>query len=107
MRVLFRSDAGHILGSAIIEVWVKENNRTTKLVFSGDLGQPGRPIVRDPAPIEDADILVIESTYGDRTHAGLAGGEGEMSAINKRHLHYRGGNVIIHNRRASWKEKRR
>lgn len=94
VRCRFR-DAGHILGSAIIEVWVKENNRTTKLVFSGDLGQPGRPIVRDPAPIEDADILVIESTYGDRTHAGLAGVEDEMVAIIKRTLHDRGGNVII------------
>ena len=54
VRCRFR-DAGHILGSAIIEVWVNAGDRTRKLVFSGDLGQPGRPIVRDPTPIDSAD----------------------------------------------------
>ena len=55
VRCRFR-DAGHILGSAIVEIWVTENDRETKLVFSGDLGQPGRPILRDPTLIEDADL---------------------------------------------------
>ncbi|MBT8077647.1 MAG: MBL fold metallo-hydrolase [Gammaproteobacteria bacterium] len=86
-------DAGHILGSAIIEVWLKENGQTTKLVFSGDLGQPGRPIVRDPTAIEDADILVIESTYGNRTHKNLAATEDELIAIVEHTLER--GNVII------------
>lgn len=94
VRCRFR-DAGHILGSAIIEVWVGEGGDTTKLVFSGDLGQPGRPIVRDPTPIEDADILVIESTYGNRMHANLAGVEDALVAVVRQTLWERGGNVII------------
>src|SRR5690606_2090103 len=88
-------DAGHILGSAIIEVWLKEGGGTTKLVFSGDLGQPERPIVRDPTSIEDADILTIESTYGDRMHTDLAGVEDAMVSIVRQTLEERGGNVVI------------
>ena len=93
-RCRFR-DAGHILGSAIIEVWISEHGQTAKLVFSGDLGQPGRPILRDPTPIEDADILVMESTYGDRTHKDMASSEGELIEIVDRTLHEQGGNVIV------------
>jgi metallo-beta-lactamase family protein len=59
VRCVFR-DAGHILGSAILEIWLDERGRETKLVFSGDLGQPGRPIVRDPTPVEAADVLLVE-----------------------------------------------
>jgi len=70
VRCRFR-DAGHILGSAILEVWVTEKDRTRKLVFSGDLGQPGRPIVCDPTPVDSADVLVVESTYGNRLHRPL------------------------------------
>ncbi len=65
-------DAGHILGSAILEIWLTEaNGQVTKLVASGDLGQPGRVILRDPTPIDEADVLLIESTYGDRLHKDL------------------------------------
>lgn len=92
VRCRFR-DAGHILGSAIIEVWTIENGQTTKLVFSGDLGQPGRPILRDPTPIEETDILVIESTYGDRTHKDLTATEAELIEIVERTLDR--GNVIV------------
>lgn len=67
VSVRFR-DAGHILGSASIEMWVKENGKTMKTVFSGDLGKFDTPIIRDPYLIDDADYLVIESTYGDRYH---------------------------------------
>jgi metallo-beta-lactamase family protein len=67
VKVRFQ-DAGHILGSAIIELWVEEGGQERKLVFSGDLGNTGQPIVRDPARIEEADILWLESTYGDRLH---------------------------------------
>ncbi len=94
VRCRFR-DAGHILGSAIVEVSVTERDRTTRLVFSGDLGQPGRPILRDPTPIDEADILVIESTYGDRLHRDMAATEDEMIAVVERTLYERGGNVIM------------
>ncbi|MEL1263847.1 MBL fold metallo-hydrolase [Pseudoxanthomonas putridarboris] len=57
-------DAGHILGSAIVELWADGR----KLVFSGDLGPKGTPILRDPAVVRQADLLVMESTYGDRNH---------------------------------------
>ncbi len=67
------SDAGHILGSAIIEVWIGGR----KIVFSGDLGQPGRPVMNDPAPIAEADVLLVESTYGDRLHRSLPETEAE------------------------------
>lgn len=62
------NDAGHILGSSIVELWVEENGAETKLVFSGDLGNKGIPILRDPTIIESADYLIIESTYGNRLH---------------------------------------
>ncbi|HHV73005.1 MAG TPA: MBL fold metallo-hydrolase [Clostridia bacterium] len=62
------SVAGHILGSAIVEVWVKVNGVRKKLVFSGDLGNKNRPIVRDPQYIEEADWIILESTYGNRFH---------------------------------------
>lgn len=62
------SDAGHILGSAIVEVWINEDNKTTKIVFSGDLGMPNKPIIKNPSYIEDADYLIVESTYGNAVH---------------------------------------
>jgi len=67
VRVTF-FDAGHILGSAMVLLESVENGRTVRLLFSGDLGQPGLPIVRDPAPMPPADVLLLESTYGDRLH---------------------------------------
>lgn len=70
VRAVFR-DAGHILGSAIIELWLQTGRGTKKLVFSGDLGQPGRPVLRDPEFIQDADVLLVESTYGNRLHRSL------------------------------------
>lgn len=64
------NDAGHMLGSAIIEIWVDEDGKTTKTVFSGDLGNNDIPLLSEPTMIEDADYLVMESTYGDRLHVG-------------------------------------
>lgn len=61
-------DAGHILGAASVEVWAKENGLERKIVFSGDVGIAGRPILRDPTLIESADLVVMESTYGNRLH---------------------------------------
>lgn len=63
VEVAFR-DAGHILGASIIELWADAK----KLVYTGDLGQKGTPILRDPTAIEDADLVLMESTYGDRNH---------------------------------------
>jgi metallo-beta-lactamase family protein len=61
-------DAGHILGSAIAELQVTGNGTTRRLVFSGDLGHRGAPILRDPETVSEADLVVLESTYGDRQH---------------------------------------
>jgi metallo-beta-lactamase family protein len=61
-------DAGHILGSAIIEIWVEEGGQEKKLVFSGDLGNSDQPIIRDPSWVQEGDFLWLESTYGNRLH---------------------------------------
>ena len=94
VRCRFR-DAGHILGSAILEIWLTEGAKTTKVVLSGDLGQPGRPILRDPTPIDDADVLFIESTYGDRLHKDQGATVDELVQVVDQTLHGRGGNVIV------------
>lgn len=67
LKVRFQ-DAGHILGSAVIELWAEEGGAEKKLVFSGDLGNSDQPIVRDPSWIQEADLLWLESTYGNRLH---------------------------------------
>jgi metallo-beta-lactamase family protein len=64
------NDAGHILGSAILEIWINEDGKEIKVVFSGDLGNKGMPILRDPTIIDSADYLIIESTYGNKRHDG-------------------------------------
>jgi metallo-beta-lactamase family protein len=94
LRCRFR-DAGHIIGSAIIELWVDDGGSTHKLVFSGDLGQPGRPLVRDPTPIPDADVLVVESTYGNRLHKSLEDTLAELEHAVSDTLTRKKGNVII------------
>ncbi len=67
MRVVF-NDAGHILGSGEIELWVTENEHVSKIVFSGDLGVMERPILRNPTIIKKADCVIMETTYGNRLH---------------------------------------
>ncbi len=67
VKVIYR-DAGHILGSAFIEVWISENGSTNKLIFSGDLGRPDQMLIKDPNVAEEANYLFLESTYGDRDH---------------------------------------
>ena len=62
------NDAGHMLGSSIIEVWITENGETKKIVFTGDLGNNDIPLLSPPTMISDADYLVMESTYGNRLH---------------------------------------
>jgi metallo-beta-lactamase family protein len=92
VRCRFR-DAGHILGSAIIEIELTEHGKTTTVVCSGDLGQPGRPILRDPTLIEHADVLLIESTYGDRAHKNLPATLNELVGVIEHTL--RTGNIIV------------
>jgi metallo-beta-lactamase family protein len=94
VRVQFQ-DAGHILGAAITEVRVRDAGRDVKVVFSGDLGQPGRPVVRDPTPIEDADVLLVESTYGNRDHKGWQATVDELVDALDDTLQRRHGNVIV------------
>lgn len=67
VEVLFR-DAGHILGSANVTLKIFENGKTTYLGFTGDIGRPNRPILRDPHPMPEVDYLICESTYGDKEH---------------------------------------
>jgi metallo-beta-lactamase family protein len=86
-------DAGHILGSAIAEIWIGTGATRRKLVFSGDLGQPGRPVLADPTPVPDADVVVVESTYGDRLHKDLATTYDEFASVLARTLSH--GNVVI------------
>lgn len=88
-------DAGHILGSASLEVTVSGEGRPRRLVFSGDLGMPNRPVLRDPEPPPaEADIVLIESTYGDRAHRSLAETEDEIVAAFERTRAAKG-NLII------------
>ena len=93
VRVRFL-DAGHILGSAIIEVWIRENGQEVKIVFSGDLGNKGTAIVRDPSVVSEADYLLLESTYGDRLHEPVANEARRLQEIIRDTVK-RKGNVII------------
>lgn len=90
------TDVGHLLGSAAIEIWAEENGRTTKILFSGDIGRVDRPIIRDPQPVDEADFVVIEGTYGDRNHEIFtdAEKEAELAEILADGIK-RGGNIVI------------
>jgi len=87
-------DAGHILGSSIIELWIKEDSKKTKLVFSGDLGRRDRPILRDPSLIDEADYLIVESTYGNKLQHPSEDDDKELISIINTSVK-RGGNVVI------------
>ena len=92
LRVSFH-DAGHILGSAHVLVQVREDGRARRVLFSGDIGGAGRPIIRDPAP-PPAEIVVMESTYGDRCHRSPAASVAELIEVIAATI-ARGGNVVI------------
>ncbi len=94
VRCTFR-DAGHIIGAAIIELWLQDGTKNRKLVFSGDIGQPGRPLVRDPVPVTEADVLIVESTYGNRLHKNLDDTLAELEHAITDTLVRKKGNVII------------
>ena len=87
-------DAGHLLGSSSIHITVTEDGETRTLLFSGDLGNKDRPLLRDPQLPPDADYVVIESTYGDRTHGPRPDYVSQLTAILQDTLD-RGGNLVI------------
>ena len=87
-------DAGHLLGSASIEIWITENDVTKKIVFSGDIGNINKPILKDPEYIKEADYVVMESTYGDRYHPDRVDPLPLLTDFLQRTLD-RGGNVVI------------
>ena len=87
-------DAGHLLGSASILITVTEVDETRSILFSGDLGNKSRPLIRDPQPPKNADFVVIESTYGDRIHGERPDYIGQLTEIFQDTFD-KGGNVII------------
>ena len=87
-------DAGHILGSCCVEVWLSEQGKTRKVVFSGDLGQYDTPILNDPTTISEADHVIVESTYGNRRHRDRQATIAEMGEVISEAAHERG-NLLI------------
>ncbi|MCD8082293.1 MAG: MBL fold metallo-hydrolase [Clostridiales bacterium] len=88
------TDVGHLLGSASIEIWMKEDGVQKKIVFSGDIGNKNKPLIRNPSYVKDADYVVMESTYGDRYHQKGSDHIEELARITQETLD-RGGNVVI------------
>ncbi len=87
-------EAGHILGAAIVELIVEERDTSRRVVFSGDLGMPGKPFVRSPDQLTEADWVVVESTYGDRDHMGDVNIEDQLAAAINASIDA-GGKVIV------------
>lgn len=89
------SDVGHLLGSASIELWVREEGKEQKVVFSGDIGNVDQPLIRDPQYLDTADYVIMESTYGDRIHSDVRiDYVKELAEVIQRTFD-RGGNVVI------------
>lgn len=89
------TDIGHLLGSASIEIWLTENGNEKKIVFSGDIGNKNQPLLKDPAYTEEADYVVMESTYGDRLHSREKPDYVKELAAILQETFDRGGNVVI------------
>src|SRR5690606_19096554 len=87
-------DAGHILGSSIVQLWLREDELERKLVFSGDLGYHEDPILADPTLIHDADLVMLESTYGDRCHRPLEETYAELQQVMTDAMS-EGGNILM------------
>ena len=88
------TDVGHLLGSSSIEIWVTENGIEKKIVFSGDIGNKNKPLIKDPSYIEEADFVVMECTYGDRSHDRTHEHIDELANILQETLDA-GGNLVI------------
>ena len=89
------TDIGHLLGSSSIEVWLTEDGKAKKVVFSGDIGNKDQPILKAPIKTEEADYVVMESTYGDRLHSGGHPDYVKELASILKETFDRGGNVVI------------
>lgn len=89
------TDIGHLLGSASIEIWATERGVTKKIVFSGDIGNTNQPLIKDPAYTEEADYVIMESTYGDRCHSMERPDYVKELAAVIQETFNRGGNVVI------------
>ncbi|MCB8944719.1 MAG: MBL fold metallo-hydrolase [Ardenticatenaceae bacterium] len=87
-------DAGHILGSAMVVLDVEEDGGHKRVVFSGDIGRPNRPILRDPTFIDGADVLIMESTYGNREHTAVEEASNKLERIINETCQ-RGGKIIV------------
>lgn len=87
-------DAGHILGSAVVEVELGDGARRGRLGFTGDLGRTGAPILRDPVPMRDVELIVSESTYGGKTHPPYDRAEEDLAAVVRRTIE-RGGKILV------------
>lgn len=92
-RAIFR-DAGHIIGSALTIIEFNDKGRKISVCYTGDLGRPNLPIIRDPYVVRDADILIIESTYGDRLHSDIGQLADKLAEVINRTVS-RGGKVIV------------
>lgn len=88
------TDAGHLLGSASIEVWLKEGEEERKIVFSGDIGNKNQPLIKDPTYLHHADYIVMESTYGNRRHEPPTDYTQALAEVIQKTFD-RGGNVVI------------
>lgn len=88
------TDIGHLLGSSSIEVWLREGENDRKLVFSGDIGNYDQPLIKDPQYTDEADYVIMESTYGDRLHGKHPDYVSELAGVIQRTFD-RGGNVVI------------
>ncbi|MBN2308502.1 MAG: MBL fold metallo-hydrolase [Candidatus Hydrogenedentes bacterium] len=93
VRVTFK-DAGHVLGSAMPLLEFQENGKSRRLIFSGDIGQKNMPILKDPWEPDDADVVLMEGTYGDRDHDPIETVESKLADVVNR-THARGGKVIV------------
>jgi len=94
VEVVFK-DAGHILGSASVTLRIREGKKTTTIGFTGDIGRPERPILRDPQPMPKADYIISESTYGDRVHDEAPGEREKLLKIIKETCVKKKGKLII------------
>ena len=94
IEILFR-DAGHILGSASVTIKIKENGQEKVIGFTGDIGRPSRPILRDPIPMPEVDYLICESTYGAREHSAAPAESNKFLQIIRETCLTKGGKLII------------